>query len=218
MHAECTFGWSLYPVVRSHVLAGPMHSAACMHAHTLWSWYTAEQDSVRLLTVEGCGPLARLLNKEDAVRSILPIVQSFSQVGPWTAHCQTACLTGSARTPHSLLGKLCGGTGLLEQMRSCGLTTIRSQVPPPNSVRCCAVVTAIRHVQALDAAGNRTNLGGCDTMWHSNCAKCVMPLGLRFPGMACTPIITSYRTWTSCASLWATATHGHSAMMLVPLH
>lgn len=42
--------------------------------------WCAEQDSVRLLTVESCGPLARLLNKDDAVRSILPIVQTFSQV------------------------------------------------------------------------------------------------------------------------------------------
>lgn len=39
-----------------------------------------EQDSVRLLTVDACGPLARLLPKDDAVRSILPIVQNFSQV------------------------------------------------------------------------------------------------------------------------------------------
>ena len=59
--------------------------AACLCA--------AEQDSVRLLTVESCGPLARLLSKDDAVRSILPIVQTFSQV----LHCLQlhACIAPS---------------------------------------------------------------------------------------------------------------------------
>lgn len=40
----------------------------------------ADQDSVRLLAVETCGPLARLLNKSDSVHHVLPIVQKFAQV------------------------------------------------------------------------------------------------------------------------------------------
>ena len=40
----------------------------------------AEQDSVRLLAVEGCGQLARLLTKEESVKDILPVVQKFSTV------------------------------------------------------------------------------------------------------------------------------------------
>ena len=42
---------------------------------------TADQDSVRLLAVETCGPLARLLNKNESVQHVLPIVQKFAQVG-----------------------------------------------------------------------------------------------------------------------------------------
>ena len=41
----------------------------------------ADQDSVRLLAVETCGPLARLLNKSESVQHVLPIVQKFAQVG-----------------------------------------------------------------------------------------------------------------------------------------
>ena len=41
---------------------------------------TADQDSVRLLAVETCGSLARLLNKGESVQYILPIVQKFAQV------------------------------------------------------------------------------------------------------------------------------------------
>ena len=41
---------------------------------------TADQDSVRLLAVETCGPLARLLNKSESVQHVLPIVQKFAQV------------------------------------------------------------------------------------------------------------------------------------------
>ncbi len=40
----------------------------------------ADQDSVRLLAVECCGPLAQLCNKDDVVSNILPVVQKFSQV------------------------------------------------------------------------------------------------------------------------------------------
>ena len=45
----------------------------------------ADQDSVRLLAVESCGPLARLLPREDAATHILPVVQKFAVVRP--AHC-----------------------------------------------------------------------------------------------------------------------------------
>ena len=40
----------------------------------------ADQDSVRLLAVEGCGHFARLLRKEDASSTILPVVQRFASV------------------------------------------------------------------------------------------------------------------------------------------
>ena len=40
----------------------------------------ADQDSVRLLAVECCGPLAKLSGKEGVVTHILPVVQKFSQV------------------------------------------------------------------------------------------------------------------------------------------
>lgn len=43
----------------------------------------ADQDSVRLLAVEACGPLARLLNKGETQQHVLPIVQKFSQVSHW---------------------------------------------------------------------------------------------------------------------------------------
>ena len=35
---------------------------------------------MRLLATESCSPLARLLNKEDSINSILPVVQKFAQV------------------------------------------------------------------------------------------------------------------------------------------
>ena len=41
--------------------------------------HCADQDSVRLLAVEACGPLARLLNKGESVQHVLPIVKKFSQ-------------------------------------------------------------------------------------------------------------------------------------------
>jgi hypothetical protein len=39
-----------------------------------------DQDSVRLLAVECCGPLAQLCRKDDVMTHILPVVQKFSQV------------------------------------------------------------------------------------------------------------------------------------------
>lgn len=47
---------------------------------TRLSCLDADQDSVRLLAVEACGPLARLLNKGESVQHVLPIVQKFAQV------------------------------------------------------------------------------------------------------------------------------------------
>jgi hypothetical protein len=43
-------------------------------------WGPADQDSVRLLAVEGCGPLARLLNRDDTMLCIIPVVKKFSAV------------------------------------------------------------------------------------------------------------------------------------------
>ena len=40
----------------------------------------AEQDSVRLLTVESCAPLAKMLAQHSAISSILAMVQGFAQV------------------------------------------------------------------------------------------------------------------------------------------
>ncbi|GJX01225.1 hypothetical protein Tco_0185138 [Tanacetum coccineum] len=41
---------------------------------------SADQDYVRLLTVEGCASLGKLLKPEDCVAHILPIIVNFSQV------------------------------------------------------------------------------------------------------------------------------------------
>lgn len=49
-------------------------------------WGHADQDSVRLLAVECCGPLAQLSGKEDTMSSILPVVQKFSQARPLSCH------------------------------------------------------------------------------------------------------------------------------------
>ena len=40
----------------------------------------SDQDSVRLLAVEGCGALGKLLEPQDCVAHILPIIVNFSQV------------------------------------------------------------------------------------------------------------------------------------------
>lgn len=37
---------------------------------------------MRLLAVEACGPIAKLLSKQEAVKQILPIVQRLSEVRP----------------------------------------------------------------------------------------------------------------------------------------
>ena len=39
-----------------------------------------DQDSVRLLAVEGCAALGKLLEPQDCVAHILPVIISFSQV------------------------------------------------------------------------------------------------------------------------------------------
>lgn len=41
----------------------------------------ADQDSVRLLAVEGCAALGKLLEPADCVANVLPVIVSFSQVG-----------------------------------------------------------------------------------------------------------------------------------------
>ena len=40
----------------------------------------SDQDSVRLLAVEGCGALGKLLEPQDCVAHILPVIVNFSQV------------------------------------------------------------------------------------------------------------------------------------------
>jgi hypothetical protein len=40
----------------------------------------ADQDSVRLLAVEGCPALGKLLEPQDCVAHILPVIINFSQV------------------------------------------------------------------------------------------------------------------------------------------
>jgi hypothetical protein len=42
----------------------------------------ADQDSVRLLAVECCASLGKLLERQDCVTHVLPIIISFSQVSP----------------------------------------------------------------------------------------------------------------------------------------
>lgn len=39
-----------------------------------------DQDSVRLLAVEGCAALGKLLEPQDCVAHILPVIVNFSQV------------------------------------------------------------------------------------------------------------------------------------------
>lgn len=39
-----------------------------------------DQDSVRLLAVEGCAALGKLLEPQDCVLHILPVIVNFSQV------------------------------------------------------------------------------------------------------------------------------------------
>ena len=41
---------------------------------------TADQDSVRLLAVDSCGPLARLLTRDESAAHVLPVVQKFASV------------------------------------------------------------------------------------------------------------------------------------------
>lgn len=61
-------------------LSGRVSPIGRMTVHCM-SWnFCAEQDSVRLLAVEGCGHFARLLKREDSIASILPVVQRFALV------------------------------------------------------------------------------------------------------------------------------------------
>lgn len=42
--------------------------------------FISDQDSVRLLAVEGCAALGKLLEPQDCVAHILPVIVNFSQV------------------------------------------------------------------------------------------------------------------------------------------
>jgi hypothetical protein len=42
--------------------------------------FVSDQDSVRLLAVEGCAALGKLLEPQDCVAHILPVIVNFSQV------------------------------------------------------------------------------------------------------------------------------------------
>lgn len=42
--------------------------------------FLLDQDSVRLLAVEGCAALGKLLEPQDCVAHILPVIVNFSQV------------------------------------------------------------------------------------------------------------------------------------------
>lgn len=42
--------------------------------------FISDQDSVRLLAVEGCAALGKLLEPHDCVAHILPVIVNFSQV------------------------------------------------------------------------------------------------------------------------------------------
>lgn len=44
------------------------------------NFFGSDQDSVRLLAVEGCAALGKLLKPEDCVAQILPVIVNFSQV------------------------------------------------------------------------------------------------------------------------------------------
>lgn len=48
------------------------------------SMFVLDQDSVRLLAVEGCAALGKLLEPQDCVAHILPVIVNFSQVHFWT--------------------------------------------------------------------------------------------------------------------------------------
>lgn len=42
--------------------------------------FFSDQDSVRLLAVEGCAALGKLLEPQDCIAHILPVIVNFSQV------------------------------------------------------------------------------------------------------------------------------------------
>lgn len=42
--------------------------------------FLSDQDSVRLLAVEGCAALGKLLEPQDCIAHILPVIVNFSQV------------------------------------------------------------------------------------------------------------------------------------------
>jgi hypothetical protein len=58
----------------------PVHQCL-LHNDWIINWCLgADQDSVRLLAVEGCAALGKLLEPADCVTNILPVIVDFSQV------------------------------------------------------------------------------------------------------------------------------------------
>ena len=60
--------------------SGPSAIRATGSESSLKAKVAADQDSVRLLAVEGCGHFSRLLRKEESTSTILPVVQRFATV------------------------------------------------------------------------------------------------------------------------------------------
>lgn len=52
----------------------------------------SDQDSVRLLAVEGCAALGKLLEPQDCAAQILPVIVNFAQVGSVLRHKETFLL------------------------------------------------------------------------------------------------------------------------------
>ena len=53
---------------------------SCSHDALISHYSLSDQDSVRLLAVEGCAALGKLLEPQDCVTHILPVIVNFSQV------------------------------------------------------------------------------------------------------------------------------------------
>ena len=64
-----------------------MQLSVLVHFVFLTSSFFADQDSVRLLAVEGCAALGKLLEPQDCVLHILPVIVNFSQVYFCSIYC-----------------------------------------------------------------------------------------------------------------------------------
>lgn len=60
------------------LLPSPLVFSGLLSVYQLF--FVADQDSVRLLAVEGCAALGKLLEPQDCVAHILPVIVNFSQV------------------------------------------------------------------------------------------------------------------------------------------